>query len=182
MKAQAAEKASGSTSMVARLAHARLYGPDDPYVSRSPEELMLELDQVGFKYAEQDKQFLFGAQAQTIQLMVQNHGSESITDATLLLVLPKDSEFFVAGRPPSGAKASNDDPSYPAVTLRDNATRITQKIGEIPAGRRIEVFREPLRIFAGTALCGRKFGLRYALHGQNLRAPVTGRLRLLFSR
>lgn len=180
MKAQAANPRSGSTSMVARLAHARLYGSDEPYVTRSPEELLLELDQVGFKYAEQDKEFLFGAGAQTIQARVHNHGSEPVTDATLVLALPKDSEFFVAVRLPGISQASNDDTRYPSVTLQDNVTRITQKLGVIPAGEPLDIFAEPLRIFAGTALRGRKFGIRYALHGQNLRVPVKGRLRLLF--
>jgi hypothetical protein len=180
MKAQAARKPPGSTSMVARLVHTRLYGTDDPYVSRSPEELMLEMDQIGFKYAEQDRQFLFGSHAQTIQVMIQNHGSEPIINARLLLVLPKDSEFLVANRPPSPAKASSGDATYPTIKSQDNVTRITQKLNDIPAGGAIRVFAEPLRIFAGNALRGRKFGLSYALQGQNLRAPLKGRLRLLF--
>lgn len=180
MSAQAARHKPGSTSMVARLAHARLYGSDEPYVSRSPEELMLELDQVGFKYAEQDREFLFGANAQTIQTQIFNHGSEPITNATLVLVLPRDDEFLVARRVPSKSQASNDDATYPTVTLQNNAVRITQKIGTIPANNMINVFAEPLRVFAGHALKGRKFGIRYGLEGQNLRSAVKGRLRLLF--
>ncbi|MBT8091958.1 MAG: ATP-binding protein [Gammaproteobacteria bacterium] len=174
-------QASGSTSMVVRLAHARLYGSDEPYVSRSPEEVMLELDQVGFKYAEQDKQFLFGMNAQMIQAAIHNHGSEAITNAILELALPKDSEFFVTDRPPSMSQASNDDAIYPEVTLRDNVTRISQKIGVIPAGASVDVFTEPLRVFAGNALRGRRFRIHYALRGQNLRSTIKGRLRLMFN-
>ena len=182
MKAQAVQHAPGSTSMVARLAHARLYGSDEPYMSRSPEELILEMDQVGFKYAEQDKEFLFGAGAQTLQIQIRNHGSEPITDAKLVLLLPRDGEFLVTDRLPSRAgAASNVDIAYPVVRLQDNVTRITQKIGTIPIGKTMDVFAEPLRIFAGNALRGRKFGIRYALNGQNLRTAAQGRLRMLFS-
>jgi hypothetical protein len=180
MSAQAARHKPGSTSMVARLAHARLYGSDEPYVSRSPEELVLELDQVGFKYAEQDREFLFGASAQTIQMQLCNQGSEPVTDATFVLVLPRDDEFLVAHRVPSTSRASNDDATYPTVTLQNNAIRITQTIGTIPTNGTINVFAEPLRIFAGHALKGRKFGIHYALEGQNLRSAIKGRLRLLF--
>ncbi len=118
--------------------------------------------------------------AQTIQVMIQNQSNGPITDATLALALPKDAEFFVADRLPSKSQASNDTANYPTITLRDNVTRISQKIGLIPAGESITVFTEPLRIFAGTTLRGRKFRIHYALQAQNLSAAVKGRLRLIF--
>ena len=45
---------SGSTTMVARLTHARLYGTEDPYVDRSPEDISIELNQIRSKYRYQD--------------------------------------------------------------------------------------------------------------------------------
>ncbi len=182
MKAQASNKSSGSTSMVARLAHARLYGPDDPYVSRSPEELMLEIDQVGFKYAAEDKKFLFESNAQTIQLSVKNRSKQTIMDASLVLALPRTAELQVADRLPSTPEAANDPAVYPAVTLKDNTVRVAQKIGDIAAGETVQVFTEPLRVCAGLGLSGGRINVRYALQACNLRSPQKGSLRIVFSR
>ncbi len=182
MKAQANSRSSGSTSMVARLAHARLYGPDDPYVSRSPEELMLEIDQVGFKYAAEDKKFLFESNAQAVQLSVMNRSRQAVTDASLLLALPRTEELRVADRLPSTSEAANDPAVYPAVTLKDNAVRVAQKIGDIAAGETVRVFTEPLRVCAGLGLAGGTVKVRYALQAANLRSPLKGTLRFVLSR
>ena len=48
---------SGSTTMVARLTHARLYGTEAPYEHRSPEEIMGELAEIRSKFRNQDSQF-----------------------------------------------------------------------------------------------------------------------------
>ena len=80
---------SGSTTMVARLTHARLYGAEDPYVDRSPEDIMIELNQIRSKYRHQDYRFLFIDHAEKMQLVVYNQGEEPIIDASLSLALPK---------------------------------------------------------------------------------------------
>ena len=125
-------RSSGSTTMVARLTHARLYGTEDPYVDRSPDDIMSELAEIRQKYRHQDNNFLFNERAQELQLVVYNQGEEQINDA----------------------------------------------FGDIPAGEPVEAFSIPLRLCAGKDLVSRRFGIRYALHGQNLRAPATGQLKM----
>jgi hypothetical protein len=180
MKVQLDSQRSGGESLMGRLVHARLYGSDDPYVSRSPEDLLIEMAQIRSKYAVEDQRYMFGSNAEQIQTVVYNQGSEPIIDASLVLLLPPDDDLHIAERLPDATDAMNGQGAYPEVEALDNSIRITQKIGTIPAGEPVKVFQTPLRVCAGAALRGRKFGVRYALFGQNLRPPAKGRLRLLF--
>lgn len=189
VKIQLDSRNTGSTSIMARLVHARLFGSDDPYVSRTPDELMQEMEQIRDKYEDHDREFLFETNAQKIQLVVYNQGHEPVVDASLALVLPSDTDFYVADKPPKLRKngkfverAPEDVADYPAVSLLDNSIHIKYKLSSIPVGEPVEVFRTPLRVCPGPGLIGRKFGIRYALQGKNLRSPANGQLRLLFGR
>jgi hypothetical protein len=178
---------SGSTTMVARLTHARLYGTEDPYVDRSPDDILVELGQIRQKYRHQDANFLFNERAEQLQLVVYNQGEDTIDDASLSLALPNHTDFYVADSLPKRLvndrfvdRSPDEIASYPAVTLRDNAVQVNCSIGGIPAGAPVDVFSIPLRLCAGKDLAGRRFGIRYALHGRNLRAPATGQLKIRF--
>ena len=178
---------SGSTTMVARLTHARLYGTEDPYVDRSLEDILLELNQIRSRYRHQDDHFLFDERSQELQLVVYNQGQEPIIDASLSIALPNHNAFYVADRLPKRPvndryvdRTPDEIASYPAVTLKDDSVHVTAKIGDIPTGEPIEIFTAPLLMCIGADLKGRRFGIRYALHGQNLRAPAKGQLKLTF--
>ena len=179
---------SGSTTMVARLTHARLFGTADPYVERSPEDIMVELNQIRSKYRDEDNHFLFHEYAERLQLIVYNQGEEPIIDASLSLALPNHNSFYVAERLPKRPtnnrfveRTPDEIANYPTVMLKDDAVNITAKIGDIPPGEPIEIFLSPLLLCVGDELSGRRFGIRYALHGQNLRAPAKGQLKLRFT-
>lgn len=178
---------SGSTTMVARLTHARLYGTDDPYVDRSPEDIMIELSDIRQKYRHEDNNFLFNERAAELQLVIYNQGEEQINDASLSLALPNHTDFYVADVLPKRIvngrvvdRSPDEIASYPAVTLRDDSIQVSYAIGDIPAGSPVNAFAVPLRVCAGKDLVGIRFGIRYALHGQNLRAPAIGQLKLRF--
>ncbi|MCO4811372.1 MAG: ATP-binding protein [Gammaproteobacteria bacterium] len=178
---------SGSTTMVARLTHARLYGTEDPYVDRSPEDIIQELSQIRGKYRNHDSHFLFHEHAEQLQLVVINQGDEPIIDASIEIALPNHNSFFVADSPPRRqvderfiARTPDEIASYPAVSLKDDAINITAKIGDIPVGEPVAVFASPLLLCIGSELSGRRFGMRYRLHGQNLRAAASGLLKLTF--
>jgi hypothetical protein len=178
---------SGSTTMVARLTHARLFGAADPYVERSPEDIMVELNQIRSKYRDQDNHFLFHECAERLQLVVYNQGEDPIIDASLSLALPNHNSFYVADKLPKRPthnsfvdRTPDEIANYPTVTLKDDAVNITAKIGDIAPGEPVEIFLSPLLLCVGDELSGRRFGIRYALHGQNLRAPAKGQLKLRF--
>ena len=178
---QAQLDTKGADSLVARMLHARLYDPVQPYVSRSPEDLLLEMGQIRARYAAEDHKYLFGGNASGIQAVVYNQSDEAILDASLVMLMPKDDEFHVADRPPHASQRLDNDSTYPIVDVLENAIRITQRIGDIPAGEPFAIFPTPVLVCAGPGLAGRKFGIRYSLTGQNLRSPPEGKLRLFFT-
>lgn len=187
MQVRRTSRNTGSTTMMARLTHARLFGADDPYVDRSPEELIQEMKQLRRKYRDQDNHFLFEANCELLQMVVYNQGEEPIIDASLTIVMPNHNSFYVADRLPkmlckdSFVDRSPDDiAAYPSVNLNDDSVKVTSKIGDIPVGEPIEVFASPLRLCIGEDLGGKRFRINYSLHGQNLRRPAKGNLRLLF--
>ena len=53
-------------------------------------------------------------------------------------------------------------------------------LGDIEAGSCVDVFSTPIRICVGRELTGKRLGIQYAMHAQNLRAPAKGKLRLFF--
>ena len=178
---------SGSTTMVARLTHARLYGTEDPYIDRSPEDILIELNQIRSKYRHQDHNFLFGDHSERLQMVVYNQGEEPIIDASLAIALPNHNALYVAEGPPKRQvndrfvdRTPDEIASYPAVTLKDDSIQVMTKIGDIPVGELIEVFASPLLMCIGGELGGRRLGVRYQVHGQNLRAPAKGQLRINF--
>lgn len=178
---------SGSTTMVARLTHARLYGTESPYEHRSPEDIMLELKEIRSKYRHQDNHFLFDERAEPLQLVIYNQGQDPIIDASLSLALPNHNAFYVADSPPKRFhneryldRTPDEIAAYPAVTLRDDSVQIMAKIGDIPVGEPVDVFVTPPMMCVGSDLAGRRFGIRYAVNGQNLRAAAKGQLKIRF--
>lgn len=178
---------SGTPTIVARLTHARLYGAQEPFVDRTPEQIETELRQIRTRYRDQDSQFLFNERAIPLQLVAYHQGDEAIVGASLSLVFPNHDSLFIADAPPKRFVQDRfidplpeDIASYPGVTLQDDCVKIMTNIGDIPPGEPCEIFRSPLLACFGRGLKGRRFGLRYRLDGQNLRRPVSGSLKLEF--
>lgn len=182
-----ASRSSGWTSTVLRLTFARLFGSDSPYEEHTADELCAEMQQVEHRYHDHDNYFLFEENASELQLVVYSQGKEPIKDASLSFVLPNHDAFHVATQLPKELcdevftdRAPSEHAGYPAVSLSDDAIKITARLGDIPAGEPVSVFKVPLRICAGSALKGRRLGIQYLLFAQNLHAPAKGTLRLLF--
>jgi hypothetical protein len=178
---------SGSTTLMARLTHARLFGADDPYVARSPDQLMQEMKELRAKYRDDDNHFLFELRGEKVQMVIYNQGNEPIIDASLSLTMPNHNAFYVAdslpkikGRSGFANRSPDEISAYPTVVVKGDSVQISRKIGDIPVGEAIEVFESPLRLCVGNDLKGKRFGVRYRLHAQNLRSPAKGQLKLLF--
>lgn len=187
IKVKSDMKFSGSTTIVARLTHARLFGSDSPYQDKTPDELDAEMLQIEQQYRNHDEQFLYEKNGEKIQIVVYNQGNEPIRDASLSLVMPNHMAFHVASHLPKLEKderfadrSPEEQSDYPSVNLTDDAIQVSEKLGDIPPGEVIEVFNVPLRLCIGNDLKGRRFGIQYSLFAQNLRAPAKGKLRLLF--
>ena len=87
---------SGSTTVMARLTHARLFGSDSPYEHRSSGELIREMGELRQKHKVEDEYFLYEQHAQKLQLVVCNQGTEPIENASVTLVLPNHNSLYVA--------------------------------------------------------------------------------------
>ena len=179
--------ASASNTMVARLTHARLFGTDSPYEERSTDDIRAEMRQIERRYHNHDQHFLFTENGSDLQLVVLNQGEENLNDASLTFALPNHTSFYVASQLPKLPREDRfidrtpaEHADYPAVTARDNAINVSVKLGDIPPGEPVEVFKTPLRLCVGTDLKGRRIGIQYSLFAQNLRTAATGKLRLLF--
>ena len=187
IKIKSGRTSSGSTTMVARLTHARLFGSDSPYMDKTSDELAAEMQQIERQYRNQDEQYLYEDNGEKMQIVVYNQGDELIRDASLSLIMPNHTAFYVASHLPKVAKGDKffdrspaEQSDYPSVNLTDDAVQVSEKLGDIPPGEVVEVFDSPLQLCIGKDLKGRKFGIQYSLFAQNLRAPARGKLRLLF--
>ena len=180
-------QASASNTMVARLTHARLFGTDSPYEERSTDEIIAEMKQMERQYVHHDRHFLFNLHKTDLQMVVFNHGEEVIRDASLVLALPNHDELRIATRLPKMLRdekfverAPIEQEGYPSVTVGKKAIKIAVKIEDIPPGEPVQIFGVPLRVCAGNELKGKRLGIQYEIQAQNLRAPVKGKVRLLF--
>jgi len=184
---QANSKNTGSTTGILRLAHARLFGSTGPYEAWTPTRLMDEMSKIETNYQMDDLHFLFETNVQKLQLVVYNQGDEPIRGASLAIVLPNHSAFYLASQLPKlpcngkyEDREADEQAAYPSVNLKDGAIHVSNTLGEIPTGLMVNVFDTPLRFCVGSDLEGRKLGIRYSLFARNLRSPVKGKLRLLF--
>jgi hypothetical protein len=181
------KKNRGSTSIIARMVHARLFGSDDPYENLTRDELQRELDEIKQKHSTEDQHFLFESNIEPLQLVVLNQGEETIEEASIKIVLPRHDSFYVARQLPMqrrGGKFVERTPAeladYPSVNIKKNAVHVSNVIGDVPADSPKLAFTIPLRICVGSDLAGRKLAINYTLDGRNFRRPATGKLRLLF--
>lgn len=184
---QSQTRSTGSTTVIARLTHARLFGSDDPYQVRTPDELHHEMQQIEQNHLIEDEYFLFEKYGKPLQIVVFNQGDEAIQDAALTLVLPTHKAFHIADRLPKKFvngeyvdRSSAEMADYPAVSIKDNLAYITATLNEVRPHARVNVFSTPIRVCVGAELSGRRVGIRYSLAGRNLRRPAKGKLRLLF--
>jgi hypothetical protein len=178
---------SGSTTVMARLTHARLFGSDSPYEDRNAEELVKEMAEIRNKHKHDDDHYLFEIHSTKLQLVIYNQGEEPIQNASLSLVMPNHNSFYVASRLP---KIPRDDrwidrgpaehSEYPTVNFKDDSVHVSNTLGDISTDAPVQVFETPLRICIGKELKGRKLGIRYSLFASNLRRPAKGKLRLIF--
>jgi hypothetical protein len=178
---------SNSDTVMARLTHARLFGSDNPYKDRSPQDLMEEMAQIRRQHRYEDEHFLYEQNGQDVQLALLNQGDQVIQNASLTLVMPNHNSFYVASSLPRTlrdekwvARPATETSLYPAVTLKDDSVNVSNTLGDVSTDAPVHVFETPLRICVGTELKNRKLEIRYSLFGSNLRKPARGRLRLLF--
>ena len=178
-------RSKGATSRMARLTHARLFGSDDPYRDRSSDSLLEDIREIEQDYGVEDEYFRFGEHGSDLNLVIYNQGEEPVREVSLSLVMPQHPAFHIANRPPPrlvdgrlSRQPAGDD--YPPVRQGAHSIKVSVTLGDIDAGSCVEVFRTPLKVCVGEELAGKRLGIQYSMHAQNLRAPAKGKLKLIF--
>ena len=177
-------RSRGATSRMARLTHARLFGSDDPYRDRSSDSLLEGIREIEKDYGIENEFFRFGEHGADLQMVVYNQGEDAVRDVSLTLVMPQHPSFHIAGRVPprmvDGRLSEQRCDDYPPVREGAHSIKVAATLGDIGPGRCVDVFNVPLRVCVGRELAGKRLGIQYSIHAQNLRAPARGKLRLLF--
>jgi len=179
-------------TFLARLTHARLFGSEQAYVHHSVEDLEKEMESVTARYQARDDYHRYVEKGFELELLVFNQGEEAIEDASISLMSPSPDGFGIALSIPTrpvtdkaaGRKAllPEAEQSYPSVGLFRGAYQVTENIGTLECGKKVQVFKSPLLISAEKRLVGQRVTLYYKLFGRNLRKPLTGNLTLRLKR
>jgi hypothetical protein len=178
-------------TFLARLTHARLFGSEQAYVHHSVEDLEKEMELVNARYQARDDYHRYVEKGFKLELVVFNQGEEAIEDASISLMSPSPEGFAIALAIPKRPAADNtsrktllpeEENIYPSVGLFRGAYQVTENIGTLECGKKVQVFKSPLLISAEKTLVGQKVTLYYKLFGRNLRKPLTGNLTLRLKR
>ncbi len=182
--------ASGGTTRIVRLTHARLFGAESEYVNADCQALEREIEASAERFWHEDQVHMFVNNGASLDFVVFNHGESLIREASMAVLMPNLPELVVArslpgGRPGDRVAGVDCDAgeAYPSVSMRaDGAISISDNIGDLAPGAMRSVFRIPPRIFAASGLAGTRMAVRYELSARDLAVPSRGRLKVIFAR
>ncbi len=164
---------------MARLAHLRIFGADEPFRQDGPTTLKRALKEVPDEYREADLYYRFEERAVRMNLSVMNNCAEVLRSAILDLTFPVVAglEFATQLCGPSG-QSSNMKRAYPEVRQEKDCIRVRASLGDLAPGSTTRAFPAALRLAVDRSLVGQKIALRYILDAEGLLAPRQGRLRI----
>ncbi len=170
---------------MARLAHARIFGVDEPYVTRGVETLVEQYNASTDEFRDQDEHYFRELRAVKFNCSLRNVTAKPLEDAVLELTLPHLREFLVCDRlyrEPDAPTSHVEQRllGYPEVRLHERAASIQARLGRLVPGETVQAFETALRIAVGPGMRGRKVAVRYRLTAQGLYEPLRGRLKLNF--
>jgi hypothetical protein len=185
-KKTAAQLDCDEDTAMARLAHARIFGVDEPYVARGIETLVEQYNASTDEFRDQDEYFFREQRAVKFNCALRNVTAAALEDAVLELMLPHQREFLVCDRLYREADAPTSDVEqrllgYPEVRLHGQAAAVQVGLGCLEPGETVQAFETALRIAVGPGMRGRKVAVKFRLNARGLDEPLRGRLKLNFS-
>lgn len=186
-KKTAAQLDCDEDTAMARLAHARIFGVDEPYVARGIETLVEQYNASTDEFRDQDEHYFREQRAVKFNCTLSNLTAGALDDVLLELMLPHQRDFLVCDRlyrKPDAptSKVEQRLLGYPEVHLKDQAASIQARLGRLEPGATLQAFETALRIAVGPGMRGRKVAVKYRLTAAGLDEPLRGRLKLQFSR
>jgi len=176
----------GDTGM-ARLAHARIFGADAPYVPRGMDTLIEQYNHIPDEFRDADRYYYCEEAALKLNFSLRAAQSGGLENICLRFSLPHVTGFRVVEAlvpPPDGGRSSQEQRliAYPAIHCTGGAATFDVELRWLAAGEQVELLETPLRIRVGEEMRGRKVAIRYRLTADGLPEPASGRLKLVFRR
>jgi len=170
---------------LARLAHARIFGADTPYVQRGMDTLIEQLNGTNDGYEHADLHYFYEQQALKLPLTICNRQPAPLENIEIEFSLPQVPGFEVAERlhsDPNGHQSVVESrlAGYPEVKKGPDRATVRIKLGSLAPGQSQAVFETPLRIRLGPQMRGMKVAVRYRLSATGLQETQQGRLKLVF--
>jgi len=174
---EASREAFGRTeTQFARLVHARVYGAETPFEAHTDESLRQRLEHTIEDYSDADAFYKFEVCAHKLQLAVRNEGTRELSGVTLHTRLQQMEGVGVAERLFREDGDQSLTGSYPSVTAESSAVRLESRIGRLAPEQKVDVFREPPRLWIREPAAGKTLVLDYELEAHELEDPIRGSL------
>nr|MDJ0928519.1 hypothetical protein [Gammaproteobacteria bacterium] len=172
---------------MARLAHARIFGADMPFIRRGMDTLVENYNHIADDYRDADRHYYLEQRAVKLNFTLRVGDLGSLQNVAVDFSLPQTAGFEVADRIVSDPDSDQSDVEnrllgYPNVTRTRESATFRIELGNLGASESCTLLDTPLRIAVGRELRGRKVAIRYLLTADNLPQPLHGRLKLVFCR
>jgi hypothetical protein len=181
-KQQSRDVFGQTQSHIARLVHARHFGPDMPYHNHSDDSLVQSLETVEHDFRAADDHYLYEVRAHKLNLIVLNTLGTNLNNARLKLTLPRMAGLGISDR----VYAENDNEiaptAYPEVIETERATIVKTELGTVCRDDPTHAFREPIRLWAREKCAGRTALVNYELTADELDSAVIGSLTIDLTR
>lgn len=170
---------------MARLAHARIFGADEPYVQRGVDTLVEQYNCTTDEYSDADNYYYYEQQAVKLDFAVRNNQAYALDGVEVELDLPQVPGFQVAGRlyfdpADGGSEIESRLAGYPEVHKGTGRATVNVMLGTLQPGVPQPLFERSLRLHVGPEMCGMKVAIKYQLTAKGLAKPIRGRLKLVF--
>ena len=172
---------------LARLAHARIFGPDEPFVLHGVGTLVQRFNNVTDECEAADQHYYFEQQGVKLNFTLRNNESFALDDIEVQLSLPQAQGLQVADRlylDAAGGKTIMESrlAGYPQVEKGAGRALVTVQVGTLPAGEQQSLCESALRLHVGPEMRGMKVAIKYKVTARGLAEPARGRLKLYFRR
>jgi hypothetical protein len=172
-----AKEAFGRTeTQFHRLMHAKYFGLDAPFESHTDESLMHALRSVKDDNKLADRHYKYEVRAHKLGLVAANRHESDFHDVSLHLSIKRIPGVGVARKIYPGVEDAPDTDGYPHVEVSSRLIIVKAEITNLPAGRQVNLFREPLRFLARQEAASKTVSIDYELMADELDAPITGSL------
>lgn len=170
---------------MARLAHTRIFGADEPFIARGVDTLVEQYNSTTDEYKDADNHYYYEQQAVKLGFAVRNNQAFALDDVEVELDLPQVPGFQVADRlymdpADGGSEIESRLAGYPEVHKSPGRASVKISLGNLPPGVSQPLLEKQLRLHVGPEMCGMKVAVKYRLTAKALGKSIRGRLKLVF--